>query len=70
MKALEEGKMRISNNRNCPYCNPSRRLDVSTTLHACKIHLWANKEWLQEWLESRGDTLENYLIQNYPIRAK
>jgi len=64
IRALEKGVMRVSNNRNCPYCNPSHRLDVPTTLNACKIHLWANKEWIQGGLESRGDPLENYVYES------
>jgi hypothetical protein len=39
--------LRISENRNCPFCNPKHRTDVPTKLWAHKEHKWTNKTWYE-----------------------
>jgi hypothetical protein len=44
-EAKKEGKLRITDNMQCPYCNPTNRADVPTKLNACGEHLWVNMQW-------------------------
>lgn len=42
-EALLMGELKITENNNCPFCNPKRRTDVKTKLNAFKEHKWVNK---------------------------
>ena len=47
-QAQKQGVLRITENLNCPYCNPSHKDDVLTNVNACEEHLWVNKKWFEE----------------------
>jgi len=44
-ETLNKGELRLTEHRNCPFCNPDRRTDVDTKLLACEEHKWVNKDW-------------------------
>ena len=44
-EVLLKGGLKITENHNCPFCNPSGRTDVKTKLNACKKHRWVNRTW-------------------------
>ncbi|MFH0897546.1 MAG: hypothetical protein V1850_05825 [Candidatus Bathyarchaeota archaeon] len=44
---LLRGELRITENNNCPFCNPEHRTDVKTKLNACKEHKWVSKTWYE-----------------------
>lgn len=44
-EALLQGQLKITENNNCPFCNPERRTDVPTKVNACKVHKWVSKNW-------------------------
>lgn len=46
-KALNQGKLRITDNYNCPFCNPQHRTDIDTNLNACKEHKWVSRKWYE-----------------------
>jgi len=51
--ALDRNELRITEHRNCPFCNPQRRLNTPTKLNACKRHKWVYKQWFDgmvRWL--------------------
>jgi hypothetical protein len=47
-EAKEKGTLKITENLNCPYCNPTHSKDVPTKINACEEHLWVNKKWYEE----------------------
>ncbi len=47
-EAKNQGTLKITENRNCPYCNLEHRTDVPTKINACVRHLWVNKKWYEE----------------------
>lgn len=55
LPAYKSGKLRITTDRNCPYCNPEKREDVPTKLNAHREHLWASKDWFEEWYYAKYD---------------
>jgi hypothetical protein len=46
-EARKQHKLRITENNNCPFCNPEHRLDVPTNINACEKHFWASKRWFE-----------------------
>lgn len=46
-EALRRGELKITENNNCPYCNPERRTDVPTNVNACRLHKWVSKKWFE-----------------------
>ncbi len=49
LPAYRSGKLRLTSDRNCPYCNPGKRTERATNLNACEDHLLVNKNWFEEW---------------------
>ncbi|MQY69184.1 MAG: hypothetical protein GH150_07405 [Hadesarchaea archaeon] len=45
--ASQQGELKITENNNCPFCNPKRRIDVETKLNACEKHKWVSKAWYE-----------------------
>jgi hypothetical protein len=52
-EALRRGELKITENNNCPFCNPEHRADVPTNVNACEPHKWVSKKWLKRDLEKR-----------------
>lgn len=44
-RAKAQGRLRITENNNCPYHNPMHQKDVLTKANACEEHLWVSKKW-------------------------
>jgi len=44
-RAKAQGRLRVTENSNCPYCNPMHQTDIPTQLNACEKHLWVSKKW-------------------------
>lgn len=45
--AMEKNELKVTNNNNCPICNPEHRTDVDTKVNACEQHKWTSRSWLQ-----------------------
>jgi len=46
-QAKTQGTLRITKNRNCPYCNMMQQINTPNKLNACEKHLWVNNEWFE-----------------------
>ena len=46
-EALHRGELKITENNNCPFCNPERRTDIPTNVNACALHKWVSKKWFE-----------------------
>ena len=49
LDAISDDKLKKTDDRNCPFCNPGGGSDVPTKLNACKKHSWANRDWFEAW---------------------
>jgi hypothetical protein len=56
-EALRRGELNITENNNCPFCNPEHRTDVPTNVNACKLHKWVSKKWFEEKFRNERDFL-------------
>ena len=56
-EALHRGELKITENNNCPFCNPEHRTDVSTCINACQHHKWVSKKWFEERFKNKKYTL-------------
>lgn len=43
--ARVQGKLSVTDEIMCPFCNPEKKYDVPTKLNACEKHLWVNDYW-------------------------
>ena len=59
IEAFRKGELRITENRNCPFCNPEHKANVPTVLNAHEEHKWVSKEWFEPWLEARKKRLKS-----------
>ena len=46
-EALRRDELKITENNNCPFCNPEYRTDVPTKVNACELHKWVGKKWFE-----------------------
>jgi len=74
--ALLKGELKITENRNCPFCNPEHRTNVKTKINAHKEHKWVNKTWYEntfknkQWIQHNADTseVEFYVSASEPFK--
>jgi ribosomal protein L37AE/L43A len=46
-EALLKGELKITENGNCPFCNPEHKTNVETKINACEEHKWVYKTWYE-----------------------
>jgi ribosomal protein L37AE/L43A len=46
-EALLRGELKITDDKNCPFCNPEHKTDIGTKINACEEHKWVNKVWYE-----------------------
>jgi hypothetical protein len=54
-EAWHQGGLQITEDKMCPFCNPTKDLNKPTKLKACKEHRWVNKRWFEAWYDSNGN---------------
>jgi len=47
--AREQGRLRITEDKNCPYHNPMHQKDIPIQPNACEKHLWVSKKWFNRF---------------------
>jgi hypothetical protein len=52
-EALRRGELKITENNNCPFCNPQHGRDIPTNVNACALHKWVSKEWFEGRFKER-----------------
>lgn len=53
--SLQRGKLQITEDMICPFCNPTKDLNKPAQLNACKEHRWVNKRWFEGGYDSNGN---------------
>lgn len=52
-EARRRGKLKITDNHNCPFCNPEHETCVPTKVNACEKHQWVSRKWYEGIQEIR-----------------
>lgn len=60
-RALHQGKLKITDNNMCPFCNPEFRADGIAKVNACEEHQWVSEKWFKNRFPSWWKA---YQVQN------